>query len=354
MAASKQESNPERGMKQAQNLMSAAACGLLSFLACASVPARAQSQPPASSKPATPESGQSQPARAAASPSGEEAAPIPGDWAPELLYGMWNSSNSQASEALYDAAFAAGPEVIPELQAALQDDRTAEFAAQSLAFIGGNRSIEILARLMDDPRDLGLKRFFYGALAEINTPEATRVLLEAIAKADSQPDRTITEVAILALTVRTDSGLLPKLHELESAAQDPVIRDDLENASDVIRARAKYMALPENQNPDFSLDRAVRTYFLPALESPAVAAQSATAQSGQQGKSHRSEPAAPAVSVRIDHLIFSPDRSRALAHVVFEIPTALAHYDMVLEKRAGNWRLASVWLGSEEEIPTTH
>ena len=31
----------------------------------------------------------------------------------------------------------------------------------------------------------------------------------------------------------------------------------------------------------------------------------------------------------------------------------MAYYDFVLEKRAGNWTLASVWLGPEMEKPGT-
>jgi hypothetical protein len=278
-----------------------------------------------------------------------------GDWAPELLYGIWNSPNPQASEALYCAAFAAGPAVIPDLEAALKDDRTVEFAAQSLAFIGGNRALEILSKLANDPRNLGLKRFFYGALAEVDSPEGMRALLDAIANADSEPDRTVTETAILALTVRSDAGLIPLLRELESKVQDPVVRDDLENAAEVIGARAKYLASPENQNADFSLDRAVRTYFIPALDTHAAAGptrKSATPRSGTAG-ARRPDPEEPPVSVKIDHLTFSPDRTRSLARVDFEVPSATAHYDMVLEKRGGNWRLASVWLESEEEKPSS-
>jgi hypothetical protein len=293
------------------------------------------------------------PSPSAPPPAAQKEAPIPGDWPIELLYDVWNSPNSQASESLYAAAFAAGPAVIPDLEAALKDDRTAEFAAQSLAFIGGNRALEILSKLMDDPRDLGLKRFFYGALAEIDAPEATRILLDAIGHSDSEPDRTITEAAILALTVRSDSALVPKLQELESQVQDPVVRDDLENAADVISARARYLALAANQNADFSLDRAVRTYFIPALEAPPSPPRGRPRAPAGKGaaKSRPPDPAPPSVTVHIDHLTFSPDRTRALARVTFEVPSGLAHYDMVLQKSSGNWHLASVWLGSEEDLP---
>src|SRR2546427_8869173 len=59
------------------------------------------------------------------------------DWAPELLDAILSSPNEEAHDALYRAAFAAGPAIVPQLEAAIKDDRTAEFAAQSLAFIRG-------------------------------------------------------------------------------------------------------------------------------------------------------------------------------------------------------------------------
>ena len=141
----------------------------LALLLAAWTPGIATAQTESKSSPATPPANAQAPAAAQGTDSTDDAAPLPGDWAPELLYGIWNSSNPDASEALYRAAFAAGPEVIPQLEAALKDDRTAEFAAQSLAYIGGNRALEILGGLMRDPRELGLKRFFYGALVEVDT-----------------------------------------------------------------------------------------------------------------------------------------------------------------------------------------
>jgi hypothetical protein len=48
-------------------------------------------------------------------------------------------------------------------------------------------------------------------------------------------------------------------------------------------------------------------------------------------------------------LAFSPDKTRALARVTFEDPSAVANYDMVLQKRYGEWFVASVWLGGERE-----
>jgi hypothetical protein len=55
--------------------------------------------------------------------------------------------------------------------------------------------------------------------------------------------------------------------------------------------------------------------------------------------------------VEIQNLTFSPDRQRALAAVTFEDPSAVARYDFVLQKRLGNWVVASVWLGAETEKP---
>jgi hypothetical protein len=55
------------------------------------------------------------------------------------------------------------------------------------------------------------------------------------------------------------------------------------------------------------------------------------------------------VTVDVRSVTLSPDKNRALARVVFEDPTATAYYDFVLEKRSGNWALASVWLGPEME-----
>ncbi len=309
----------------------------------------AQQRPPARAPVPAPSATAAPPAPEAQTEPTSESAKLAGEWAPELLYGIWNSSNAEASEALYAAAFAAGPDIIPQLQAALKDDRTAEFAAQSLAFMGGDRALETLSGLVRDPRDLGLRRFLYGALAEIDTPEATQALFDAIARADTEPDRTITETAILALTVRTDATLAPRLRELEGKVEDPVVRDDLENAADVIAARAQYFASPEGASPDFSLDRAVRTYFVPALQTPPGPAPAKPARPGgtKSAPSRAAAPPQPAVKVRVDHVTLSPDGLRALARVSFSVPDAIAHYDMVLVKLGGNWRLASVWLGPE-------
>jgi hypothetical protein len=350
--ASKIRLKLQTGWKRIGAISAPAACFAFLILVCAPGSAFAQAQTPPKALPAAPPTAPQAPPAEPGSSIAEEASPIPGDWAPELLYGIWNSSNADASEALYRAAFAAGPDVIPQLEAALKDDRTAEFAAQSLAFIGGNRALEILGGLANDPRDLGLKRFFYGALAEIDTPEATQVLLNAIANADAEHDRTVTEAAILALTVRSDATLISRLTELAAKAGDPVIRDDLENAADVMGARSKYLASAEGSSPDFSLDRAVRTYFIPALEVPAAPPSTPSpAHTARSAATHPAAKSEPEANVRLDQVTFSPDKLRALAAVSFTVPGAVAHYDMVLAKRSGNWQLASVWLGTEEETP---
>lgn len=292
----------------------------------------------------------------------------PGDWAPSLLDGMLSSPNAAARDALLDAAFAAGPGIIPELEAALKDDRTAEFAAQSLAFIGGRQSLEILARLLSDPRDLGLKRFYYSALGEFRSPEATQELLDEVNRADQEDDRTVTESAIMALTVHSDASLIPALRQARVKVQDYVIRDDIENAIDVIQDRAKYLASPKAKNLNGSVDAAVRTYFAPALEfapklAPAAQPAAATAaaihsaasggqsSAGAKSRQPASAPAPPPVKVEVQRLTLSADRERALARVTFEVPTAVAYYTLVLQKEAGDWTVASVWLGAELEKP---
>lgn len=304
--------------------------------------------------------------------------PPPGDWASELLDAMLSSPNEEAHDALYRAAFAAGPAIVPQLEAALKDDRTAEFAAQSLAFIGGAQALEILAKLTSDRRDLDLRRFYYGALGEFGAPEATAVLVDAIRRADQEPDRTVTEAAIVALTARSDAGLAAALRQALPRIADVVIRDDLENALDVIELRARYLSTLDGKNSGESIEQAVRTYFIPALEAPtppaATSAQlaNATAANGAPAPKPRvvgatrrtparlpatraKSPATPAatapaaIKVEVRHLTFSPDKQRALARVVFEDPEAYANYDMVLEKQFGNWTIASVWLGAEAE-----
>ncbi len=272
----------------------------------------------------------------------QEEGCISKDWAGELLDGILSSDNPEAADSLFRAAFAAGRGIVPQLAEALKDDRTAEYAAQSLAFIGGEEALQILWKLQEDKRDLNLRRFYYGALAEYDVDQATQTLFEVINKSDSEPDRTVTEAAILALTVRTDPKLPDMIHQAEKKVNDFVIRDDLENALDVIQIRSKYLATPEGKKAGGSIDAAVRTYFIPALLPPPPSPLDAEA--------HHT-PAKPEVKVGIQNLTFSPDRQRALAAVTLEDPSAIAKYDLVLQKRLGNWVVVSAWLGSETEKP---
>jgi hypothetical protein len=285
----------------------------------------------------------------------EEDQPLPGDWGPELLYGILSSPNEEAQYGLLRATFAAGPAIIPQLTEALKDDRTAEYAAQSLAFIGGPQALPILEKLLSDPRDLNLRRFTYGALAEFDSPQATDILFDVIDKSDNEPDRTVTEAAVIALTVRTDPALLPRLLAASKKLQDVVIRDDIDNARAVIEERARYLATPEGKKVGGSIDAAVRTYFLPALESaPEPAPPSPAAKAvGKTPATPAGVKPRPLINVEVRNVTLSPDKNRALARVVFEDPTAMAFYDFVLDKHLGNWRLASVWLGPEVEKPGT-
>jgi len=273
----------------------------------------------------------------------EEVAP--GDWAAQLLDGILSAPNAEASDWMFRAAFAAGPSIIPQLTEALKDDRTAEYAAQALAFIGGEQAMQALWKLKEDKRDLNLRRFYYGALAEYDNDRANQTLFQVIDKSDSEPDRTVTEAAILALTVRTEPKLTDLIRQMEKKVNDVVIRDDLENARDVIQIRSKYLATPEGKKAGGSLDAAVRTYFIPALKPPAPPPSDAQAHH---------PPSKPDVSVDIQNLTLSPDRQRALAAVTLEDPSALAKYDLILQKRSGNWEVVSAWLGGEiEKQPPT-
>jgi hypothetical protein len=279
--------------------------------------------------------------------------PPPGDWAPELLDAIVNSSNAAARDTLLDAAFAAGEPIVPQLEKALQDDRTAEFAAQSLAFVGGGKAILALSHLMEDPRDLNLRRFYYGALAEFEHPQATKLLLTVVGHGDEEQDRTVTEAAVLALTVRSDPSLVAPLWEIHSRLKDIVIKDDIENALDVIQVRARYLASPEGKKSDGSVEQAVRTYFMPAFELPSGSGFHRPAATPSTGATptKSSNPVTPAVKVSVEGVTYSPNRDRALAHVIFDNPSGTAYYSMVLQKQYGNWTLASVWLGSEVEKP---
>ena len=307
---------------------------------------------------------QEQPPTTAAAPALEdEEKPLPGDWAVEVIDAAEHSPNAEARDALYRAAMATGPSIIPQLEEALKDDRTAEFAAQALAFIGGEKAIQILWKLQSDKRDLNLRRFYYGALSEFDAPEAAQTLLGVINRADDEPDRTVTEAAVIALTVRSDPKLVAPLREAQARIKDVVIRLDLENAADVIEQRAKYLAAPPAKKTGSSVEEAVRTYFAPALLAseppgtapPAPAKPTATAPKAAASRAGISKPPAavePPVKVQIQQLTFAPEKTRVLAHVTFEDPSAVANYDMVVQKRYGEWFIASVWLGSEaEKVP---
>ena len=328
----KAESHAKGGI--AFSLLFTALC-LLPFRALAQQPAAKTEEPPAQ-----------------AAQTNEET-PLPGDWAAELLDAILTSPNPEARDALYRAAFAAGSGVVPQLEAALKDDRTAEFAAQALAFIGGEKSMEILARLQEDKRDLNLRRFYYGALSEPDAPQALDTLLDVISKSDAEPDRTVTETAILALSVRSDPKLLPRIREAEAKVQDVVIHDDLENALAIIGERVKYLASPPGKKLGGSVEAAVRTYFLPALEMPppSEAPVRGTSTVPPAKSPQTREAPRPHVSAEIRHLTFSPDKGRALARVTFEDASAIAEYDLVLQKRALGWTVASAWLEGEAEKP---
>ncbi len=269
-----------------------------------------------------------------------DVAPLPGDWAPELLDGILSSSNSSAREALYDAAFAAGPGLIPQLDAALRDDRTAEFAAQCLAFLGGESAMRILATLVYDKRDLDLRRFYLGALGEYPDPDITQALIEAIAKSDAEPDRTVTEAAIWALSVRSDPSLPEKLQQAEGKLEDFVIRDDIDNVRQVISARARYLASAEGKKAGGSIPEAVHTYFIAALQSPLRGAR--------PGGAPQAAEAQPA-KMQIERVTFTPDSTRALARVALSDSEDSADYDIVLQKEVGDWKVVSVWMNSETE-----
>ena len=281
------------------------------------------------------------PARLAASsprPVAQEQNPLLGaEWSPEKLYAILSSPDPAASDKLYREAFAAGPDIIPKLETALKDDRTAEFAAQTLAFFGGDNALALLAKLVHDPRDLDLRRFYYGALGASNDPGNIGILLNKVRASDHEPDRTVSQDAILALSISSDANLLPKLRQAEKEVTDPVIRDDIDTAAMIIELRAKYLASPAGKDPGSSVERAIRTYFMPALQASPAGNDAA--------------PQASQVEVHIRHLTDSPDKSRVLADVDFENPEAVAAYRIVLQKSQAEWKIASVWLGEEREKP---
>ena len=261
------------------------------------------------------------------------------EWDPAKLYAILSSQDPQQSESLYRAAFAAGPAIIPKLENALKDDRTAEFAAQTLAYFGDAKSRAILETLLKDRRDLDLRRFYYGALGGNNDPNDVEILLNKVRTSDQEPDRTVTQDAVLALSISSDPALVPRLRQAEKQVTDPVIQDDIETAAMVVGLRAKYMATPAGKLSGSSLEHAIRSYFMPALQ----AAPGGT-DAGQQPSG---------VEVNVRTLTWSPDKARVLAGVDFENPEAVASYQMVLQKNQAGWKVASVWLGEEREKPQT-
>ena len=298
-------------------------------------PTAAQSKAPAS---------QAESPATDASESAPDASPLPGDWAPELLDGILSSSNASAREALYDAAFAAGPDLIPQLEAALRDDRTAEFAAQCLAFFGGEKAMKTLATLVNDKRDLDLRRFYLGALGEYQDPDITKALIEAVAKSDAEPDRTVTEAAIWALSVRSDPNLPAQLQQAASHLEDFVIRDDVDNVRQVISSRARYLTSDEGRKAGGSIPEAIHTYFIAAVD------PSSGARRRPSGATAHAEPPEPLpAKTEIGRVTFTPDSTRALAHVTLSDSEDSAHYDIVLEKEVGDWKVVSVWMNSETE-----
>ncbi len=283
----------------------------------------------------------------------EEEKPLPGDWAVNLLDQISNYSTPEGRHALLRAVMATGPRLVPALEEALKDDRTAEFAAQALAYLGGDRAMKVLWEAVSDPRDLSLRRFYFGALGEFDVPEVKEALLAVVKQADAEPDWTVTQAAIFALTVHSDPQLVPKLREIESNIDDIVIRLDLENAIEVIERRSKYLSVPERKAGG-SIEHAVRTYFAPALESaepplsqPPQAARSPSAKTTATKPLGRATRPQPTVDVRIEDVTVGPAGDRALARVIFEDPTAKATFDIVLQKKYGDWTVASVWLESE-------
>ena len=252
------------------------------------------------------------------------------------------------------ATFAAGPAIIPQLTEALKDDRTAEYAAQSLAFIGGDQALPILWKLLSDPRDLNLRRFTYGALAEFDSPQATDMLFDAINKSDDEPDRTVTEC-------RGDCPYRAHRHDPACPAFSPRRKSfrtwsfattwttparSLKSARSIWRRR-------KGRNPAAqSSPRCGHISFRHWSRPPPRKRRPPLRSAKRPGKC-RLRPhcrnTRPLVTVDVRNVTLSPDKNRALARVVFEDPTAMAYYDFVLEKRSGNWALASVWLGPEME-----
>ncbi|HEV2498258.1 MAG TPA: hypothetical protein VGY31_01600, partial [Terriglobia bacterium] len=51
----------------------------------------------------------------------------------------------------------------------------------------------------------------------------------------------------------------------------------------------------------------------------------------------------------IQHVEFSPGQARALARVSFEDEGVSENYRIVLQKKYGDWTVASVWLTMQDE-----
>ena len=258
-------------------------------------------------------------------------------WDPAKLYAILTAQDPGASENLYRAAFAAGPAITPKLESALNDDRTAEFAAQTLAYFGNDQSLAILEKLVKDPRDLDLRRFYYGALGGSGNPHNTEILLNKVLASDHEPDREVTQNAILALSISADAALVPRLRQAQMQITDPVIQDDIETAAMVVELRARFMATPAGKSSGNSVEQTIRSYFMPALEPPPAAGGASQQNAG--------------VEVHVKDLTYSPETTRVLAGADFENPEALASYHVVLEKSRAEWRVASVWLAEEREKP---
>jgi hypothetical protein len=258
-------------------------------------------------------------------------------WDPAKLYAMLTSQDPAEREDLFRAAFAAGPAIIPKLQNAIKDDRTATFAAQTLAWLGGAKSIAILETLLKDPRNLDLRRYYYGALGGSADPRDDEILLNKIRTSDHEPDRDVTRNAILALSISSDAALVPQLQQAENQVTDPVIQDDIETAATVVGLRAKYMETAEGKSSGSSVTQAIRGYFMPAM------------QPGPGGSD--ADPQDAGVEVNVRSLTRSPDQTRVLAAVDFENPEAMAAYHVVVQKHQTGWKVASVWLGEEREKP---
>ncbi len=259
-----------------------------------------------------------------------------GTWAVILMDEILNAPNPAARDHLLRSGFAAGSGIIPSLEKALADDRTAEFAAQLLAFFGNDRALNVLQKLEKDPRDLALRRFFYGALGEFNTPNSREKLLQVVSQADSEQDVAVTEMAILALTVASDPAAAGRLKELSSGLGSILIQDELQSAVEVMDIRAGYLERARKEFPDgFSVQQAVEGYF--------VGAGIGDVATGRGPGGTRPGSALPPVQLHIENLTFSPNSLRVLARVRLEDPEGSASYDLVLQQRLGSWEMASVW-----------